>query len=68
MGRVGPALKRPIDPPHAPARIQTMADCEVLLAGRAVPPERLSYAWQIVLVWLDDPSWGRLDVDLPPNS
>ena len=63
LGRVGPALKRPIDPPHAPAR-PTMADCEVLLAGRAVPPERLSYAWQIVLVWLDELSWGRLDVDL----
>lgn len=63
LGRIGPALKRPIDPPNAPAR-PTMADCEVLLAGRAVPPERLGYAWQIVLAWLDELSWGRLDLTL----
>ena len=60
LGRIGPALKRPTDPPNAPAR-PPKAHCEVLLAGRAVQPERLGYAWQIVLAWLEELSWGRLD-------
>lgn len=63
IGRVGPVLKYPIDPPKAPAR-PVKADVDALLAGRTITPERLSYAWQIVLVWLDAQSWGRLDLDV----
>lgn len=65
LGRIGPALKHPIDPPEPPARPMP-ADVEGLLAGRAVSPERLGYAWQITLAWLADRSWGRLDLDLDP--
>lgn len=63
LGRVGPAMKRPIDPPEAPAR-PAPGDVEALLAGRAIPMERRGYAWQIVLGWLDALSWGRLHLDL----
>ncbi len=63
LGRIGPALKQPIDKPEAPKR-PTLADVDALLAGRTVGPERLGYAWHIALVWLAELSWGRLDLDL----
>lgn len=66
LGRLGPLLKRPIDRPEAPAR-PTPADGEALLAGRTLPPERLGYAWQIALAWLDEMSWGRVDLDIDPQ-
>lgn len=63
LGRIGPLLRRPIDPPSAPAR-PVRPDVEALLAARAIPPARLGYAWQIVLAWLTAQCWGRLDVDV----
>ncbi|GAA2181012.1 hypothetical protein GCM10009785_14170 [Brooklawnia cerclae] len=62
LNRVGPVLKRPVDPPRAPAR-PTGQDVEILLAGHSVPPDRLGFAWQIAMAWLDDLSWGRTDLD-----
>lgn len=63
IGRIGPALKRPIDPPVAPAR-PTMADADALLAGRAIVPERLVYAWQVARAWLEARSWGSCELEL----
>lgn len=67
IGRIGPALKRPIDEHQAPAR-PAPADVEALLAGRAIPLERRSYAWQIVLAWLDASSWGQIGFDLDAHQ
>jgi hypothetical protein len=67
LGRIGPVMKRPIDPHQAPAR-PTPGDVEALLAGRAIEPERLTHAWQILLAWLDATSWDRLDFDLAPQQ
>lgn len=63
LGRIGPLLKRSIDPPTAPQR-PVPPDVETLLSGRAVPPERTRFAWQIVTGWLTELSWGHLTLDL----
>ena len=63
LGRVGPAMKRPIDPPTVPHR-PAPPDVEALLTAHAIGPERQGYAWQIVLAWLGELSWGRLDLDV----
>lgn len=61
LGRVGPALKYPIDAPAVPAR-PTRTDVDGLLAGQPIMPGRLACAWQIVLAWCDARSWARLDL------
>lgn len=53
LGRVGPAMKRPIDPPTVPHR-PAPPDVEALLTAHAIGPERQGYAWQIVLAWLGE--------------
>lgn len=63
LGRIGPAMRQPIDPPVPPARPGSQ-DVDALLNGRAVPLERLGYAWQVAEAWLDELSWGRLDLDI----
>lgn len=63
LGRIGPVLKKSIETPQIPDH-PVPADADALLAGRTIVPERLGVAWQIVLVWLDEISWGRLDLDL----
>mgnify|MGYP000891588409 CR=1 FL=1 len=64
LGRIGPILKRPIEPtapiPDRPAEF----DVENLLAARTVAPGRLAYAWQITLGWLADLSWGQIELEL----
>lgn len=67
LGRIGPVMKRPIEEHEAPAH-PAAGDVEALLAGRAISPERLEYAWQIALSWLDATSWGRLDLDIDPQQ
>ncbi len=67
LGRVGPAMRRPIDPPQVPSR-PTVLDVDALLDGRSVPLDRLAHAWQVTQAWLDDLSWGRLDLAVSPQQ
>lgn len=67
LARVGPVLRRPIQPPRVPAR-PTPGDVEALLTGHAIAPERVRFAWQIAFAWLDELSWGRTDLDLDAKT
>lgn len=69
LGRIGPLLGRPIDPPHVPAG-PSPVDVENLVQGRHVDPSRRPQAWLIVEAWLEtlaSGDWrvpaGRTDVE-----
>lgn len=61
IGRLGPVLKQPIDPPPIPQR-PGLWDAEALLGARAIAPERLGYAWQLTTAWLAELSWGHISL------
>lgn len=63
LRRIGPALKHSIEPPKVPNR-PAPPDVEALLEARAILPARRGYAWQVLLAWLGELSWGRMDVDI----
>lgn len=63
LGRIGPVTKQSIEPPKVPDR-PAPPDVEALLKAHAIKPERQAFAWQIVLGWLRELSWGRLSIDL----
>lgn len=63
LGRIGPAMKKSIERPEVPER-PAPPDVEALLKARAIAPERQVYAWQIILAWLDELSWGCIDVEV----
>lgn len=62
IGRIGPVLKQPIDPPPIPER-PCEWDADALLTARAIAPARLGYAWQVLVAWLAELSWGQLRLD-----
>lgn len=58
-----PLTKKSIEPPVLPDR-PAPPDIEALLSAHAIMPKRRPYAWQIVLVWLHELSWGSLDLEV----
>jgi hypothetical protein len=60
----GPLVKRPLDAPIIRPGVPTGTDITDLVHGRDIPPHRLSAAWTLVRLWLDDNSWGSLVVEV----
>lgn len=67
LDKLGPLTGRPVGAPVVRPGVPTAQDLADVLAGRDVAPQRLPAAWRLVGLWLDDRSWGRLQltVDRP---
>lgn len=60
----GPLTRRAPNAPVVRPSVPTGGDLNALLAGHYIAPERLTAAWALVRVWLDDASWGSLTLDI----
>jgi len=63
IGKVGPLFRRQVAP-IMDLPVPTSADARALVAGRALPPDRLGPAWVIVRHWCDVRSRARLTMDV----
>ncbi|MFZ1412523.1 MAG: hypothetical protein WAS07_13810 [Micropruina sp.] len=65
IGKLGPLFRRPPDALVIRPGIPTETEAAAVLAGRFVPPHRLTAAWQLLYAWLDARCWGQhlLDID-----
>lgn len=67
LRQLGPLFKKslePMKPPIGPAPI----DVENLVSGRAIPPERLEPAWQIICAWLGELSNQQIVIEITPRQ
>lgn len=58
LGRLGPVFRRPPEAPVVRPGVPSGSDVDTLLAGRYVPPHRLSASWELLEAWLDTLAWG----------
>lgn len=57
LGKLGPALRHPPDAPVLRPDTPTSEDCDRLLAGHHVPPQRLAASWRLLQAWLEATAW-----------
>ncbi len=60
LGRLGPVFRRAPGAPVVRPEVPSGSDVDTLLAGRYVPPHRLSASWTLLEAWLDALAWGGL--------
>jgi hypothetical protein len=58
LAKLGPVFRRAPDAPVLRPGVPSGSDVETLLAGRYVPPHRLSACWVLVESWIEAMSWG----------
>lgn len=64
LARLGPVFRRQPDAPVVRPGVPSGSDVDTLLAGRYVPPHRLTACWVLFETWLDALSWGSLGQEL----
>ncbi len=62
LGKLGPFSKRAFAAPIVRPGIPTGRDLDDVAHGRDIAPERLSAAWALVDLWLDNVCWGSLRI------
>lgn len=60
LGKLGPMFRRAPDAPVIRPGIPNRSDVDTVLAGRYVPPHRLTACWTLLEAWLEAMSWGTL--------
>lgn len=68
FSRLRPVTTVDPDAPVLPPGHPTPGDVSDLLAGRYVPPERLSRCWRVLDLWLHELSWGTSSLALGPDE
>lgn len=68
LGKLGPLFARPIDAPVIGPDTPGREDCDRLLAGQHVPPDRLAASWRLLEVWLEAKAWSSHAVTLDEHS
>lgn len=68
LSKIGPLMKRHPGNRPIPKDHPLPVDAEALLAGRAIAPARLPYAWQILETWLADLAYGTLTLKIDPRA
>ncbi len=58
LSKLGPMLRRPVDAPVLRPDTPGAEDCERLLAGQHVPPQRLAASWRLLQAWVEATAWG----------
>lgn len=66
LRQLGPLFKKSLEPMKPPIG-PTPIDVENLVSGRAIPPQRLEPAWQIICVWLGQLSSQKVTLDITPR-
>lgn len=58
LGKLGPMLRRPVDAPVLRPDTPVAEDCDRLLAGQHVPPQRLAASWRLLQAWIEATAWS----------
>ncbi len=58
LGKLGPALRHPVDAPVLRPDTPVAEDCDRLLAGQHVPPQRLAASWRLLQAWIESTAWA----------
>ena len=53
LGKLGPVLRHPVDAPVLRPDTPISEDCDRLLAGQHVPPQRLAASWRLLQAWIE---------------
>lgn len=68
LDRLGPFSRRAAGAPVIRPGVPTGRDVEDLVHGRDIDPGRLSAAWALVELWLDDACRDHLEFDITPAA
>lgn len=66
LGRLGPVFRRPVDAPVRRPGVPDGEDCERMLAGRHIPPERVTACWALLQAWLQAKAWSSHEGSADP--
>ena len=58
LGKLGPVFRRAPDAPVMRPGVPSGSDVDTLLAGRYVPPHRLSACWALLEAFVETMAWG----------
>jgi len=58
LGKLGPVFRRAPDAPVLRPGVPSGSDVDTLLAGRYVPPHRLTACWVLLEAFVDAMAWG----------
>jgi hypothetical protein len=58
LSKLGPVMRRPVDAPVLRPDTPLAQDCDRLLAGQHVPPQRLAASWRLLQGWIEATAWG----------
>ena len=60
LAKLGPVFRRAPDAPVVRAGVPSGSDVDTLLAGRYVPPHRLSACWALLEAFVEAMAWGSI--------
>lgn len=63
LAKLGPVFRRAPGAPVQRPGVPSGPDVDTLLAGRYVPPHRLSAGWTLLETWVDAMAWGSTAED-----
>lgn len=58
LAKLGPVFRRAPDAPVLRPGVPSGSDVDTLLAGRYVPPHRLTACWVLLEAWIEAMAWG----------
>lgn len=58
LGKLGPVFRQPPDAPVLRPDTPVTEDCDRLLAGQHVPPQRLAASWRLLAAWIEATAWS----------
>lgn len=64
LSKLGPVFRRPQDAPVVQPDAPSGSDVDTVLAGRYVPPHRLTACWTLLEAWVDAMAWGSIGHEL----